>query len=254
MSIKSDDKLIIKHADIINETGRGIETTGTLILENVTMTCKNRCLDLRGAGKAEIGEGCVLTSTGGDTTVFVYDDNGNVPELVVKGKVCNPYHFKSETDEYGGFAISSNGKCVTAGTNIVIESGADVSSEYDCAIYMPNDDEVTINGGLIEGFTGIYQKCGTLTVNGGQIVGKGTQDYIYSGGGCNATGNAVVVEFTNYPNGLPFTYINSGTLTSENRSGAIGYAKSPKCAESSSSEELASALITADGYTLEALN
>ena len=254
MSIRSTSKLTIKNATILNPTGRGIETTDVLILENVKMECKDRCLDLRGNGKAFIDEESSLVSTGGDTVIFVYDDNGGVPELTVKGKVNNPYHYNENGNEWGGFAISSNGKCVTEGTRINIEDGAHISSEHDCAIYMPNDDEVTVNGGLVEGFTGIYQKCGKLTINGGEIIGKGTQAYIYSGGGCNATGNAVVVEFTNYPNGLPFTYINGGTLTSENRSGAIGYAKSPKCAESSSSEEMASALISADGYILEALN
>lgn len=252
MSIKSTSKLTIKNATILNPTGRGIETTDVLTLENVKMECKDRCLDLRGNGKAFIDEECILASTGGDTTIFVYDDNGCVPELTVKGQVSNPYCYNN--GEWGGFAISSNGKCVTAGTKINIEEGARVTSDFDCAIYMPNCDQVTINGGLVEGFTGVYQKCGTLTINGGEVVGRGTQEYIYSGGGCNATGNAVVVEFTNYPNGLPELVVNGGTLTSENRSGQIGYAKSPKCADTSSNETLATARISADGYELEALN
>ena len=118
---------------------------------------------------------------------------------------------------------------------------------------MPNDDEVTVNGGRVEGVTGIYQKCGNLIINGGEVVGRGSLEYVHSGGGCNATGNAVVVEFTNYPNGLPTTTVNGGTLTSEDRSGQIGYAKSPKCAETSSSADLATTLISAEGYSLEEL-
>lgn len=252
MSIKSTSKLTIKNATILNPTGRGIETTDVLTLENVKMECKDRCLDLRGNGKAFIDEQSSLVSIGGDTTIFVYDDNGCVPELTVKGQVSNPYCYNN--GEWGGFAISSNGKCVTEGTKINIEEGARVTSDFDCAIYMPNDDEVTVNGGRVEGVTGIYQKCGNLVINGGEVVGKGNLEYKYSGGGCNATGNAVVVEFTNYPNGLPFLTINGGTLTSEDRDAAIGFAKSPKCAETASNAELAAALITAEGYTQEALN
>lgn len=251
MSIKSTSKLTIKNATILNPTGRGIETTDVLTLENVKMECKDRCLDLRGNGKALIDAQSSLISTGGDTTIFVYDDNGCVPELTVKGQVSNPYSYNN--GEWGGFAISSNGKCVTEGTKINIEEGARVTSDFDCAIYMPNDDEVTVNGGRVEGVTGIYQKCGNLVINGGEVVGRGSLEYIYSGGGCNATGNAVVVEFTNYPNGLPTTTVNGGTLTSEDRSGQIGYAKSPKCAETSSSEELATEKINAAGYNLEKL-
>ena len=254
MSIKSTSKLTIKNATILNPTGRGIETTDVLILENVKMECKDRCLDLRGNGKAFIDEESSLVSTGGDTVIFVYDDNGGVPELTVKGKINNPYHYNENGNEWGGFAISSNGKCVTEGTRINIEDGAHISSEHDCAIYMPNDDEVTVNGGRVEGVTGIYQKCGTLVINGGEVVGRGSLDYKYSGSGCNATGNAVVVEFTNYPNGLPTTTVNGGTLRSEDRSGQIGYAKSPKCAETSSNAELAATKIVANGYELEALN
>ena len=252
MSIKSTSKLTIKNATILNPTGRGIETTDVLTLENVQMECKDRCLDLRGNGKAFIDVTSSLKSTGGDTTIFVYDDNGCVPELTVQGEVSNPYCYNN--GEWGGFAISSNGKCVTAGTKINIEEGARVSSDFDCAIYMPNSDVVTINGGRVEGVTGIYQKCGNLVINGGEVVGRGSLEYVYSGGGCNATGNAVVVEFTNYPNGLPTTTVNGGTLTSEDRSGQIGYAKSPKCAETSSNADLAAAKIVANGYELEALN
>lgn len=252
MSIKSISKLTIKNATILNPTGRGIETTDILTLKNVQMECKDRCLDLRGNGKAFIDATSSLKSTGGDTTIFVYDDNGCIPELTIQGEVSNPYSYNN--GEWGGFAISSNGKCVTAGTKINIEEGAHISSDFDCAIYMPNSDVVTINGGRVEGVTGIYQKCGNLIINGGEVVGRGSKEYVYSGGGCNATGNAVVVEFTNYPNGLPTTAVNGGTLTSEDRSGQIGYAKSPKCAETSSNAELAAAKITADGYQLEALN
>lgn len=251
MSIKSDGELIIKNATIVNESGRGIQTTGVLTLENVTMNCKNRCLDLRGAGKAEIGEGCTLVSDGGDTTVFVYDEDGNVPELVVKGKVSNP--FKAADEKSGGFAISSNGGVKTAGSKIYIEDGAEVSSDYDVAIYMPNVDNVVVNGGKVEGKTGIYQKCGVLTVNGGEVVGNGDNPYTYSSGGCWPTGNAVVVEFTNYPAGLPDAAINGGTLTAADKEGVIGYVKSPKCTEEATAEELAAAHIKAENYSIQAL-
>lgn len=58
-------------------------------------------------------------------------------------------------------------------TEVVINGGYVKSKNYH-GIYNPQDGKVTVNGGTIEGLTGIEMRAGTLTVTGGTIIGNGT--------------------------------------------------------------------------------
>lgn len=75
------------------------------------------------------------------------------------------------TAEDGFATISGNG--YRHNTEIVINGGT-VKATGKHAIYQPQDGKITVNGGTIEGITGIEIRSGELTVNGGTIIGTGT--------------------------------------------------------------------------------
>jgi hypothetical protein len=76
----------------------------------------------------------------------------------------------------------------------------------------------------IIGATGIYQKAGTMNITGNPtIVGTGKKvEYTYNSNGCFDTGDAVVIEACNYPDGVPTVNINGGLFISTNAN-AIAY-------------------------------
>ena len=121
-------------------------------------------------------------------------------------------------------AISTNGNKVgtsanvSAYTKITINDGAVVTSN-DIAVYLPAG-ELTVNGGTITGATGIYAKGGKLTVpaeSTAVVTGNGAHaDFVHSGNGANATGDALVVENTTGYEYSPATIsVAGGTFVSE---------------------------------------
>ena len=67
-------------------------------------------------------------------------------------------------------------------------------------------------------------KSGTLTVKGGTINGTGDKkDYEYYGNGGKSTGDALVIDNCNYPNGTPVPVIKGGTFNSSNNKGVASY-------------------------------
>lgn len=92
--------------------------------------------------------------------------------------------------------ITGNGN--RHGTKITINGGniSAMSTTGDVAgIYHPQDGELTINGGIIQGYTGIEMRAGTLTVNGGDIRGTAKEFSKKSnGGGTTIVGAAIAVS------------------------------------------------------------
>ena len=122
----------------------------------------------------------------------------------------------------GDFAVCTNGSGTTNAT-ININDGAVLTSDVT-AMYLPGDQNVTISGGTITGATGIYVKSGTLNITGGEINGTGAAaEYTYNGNGCNATGDALVVENCGYPSGAPTVNVTGGTFTSTNADAIASY-------------------------------
>lgn len=104
-----------------------------------------------------------------------------------------------------------------------VEGGKLVSTN-DVTIYLPAGT-LNITGGEIVGATAVYSKCGVTNISGNPVI-KSESDYrqfAHSNNGCNATGDAMVVEACNYPNGNPEVYISGGTFTSKNGASVAYY-------------------------------
>ena len=111
----------------------------------------------------------------------------------------------------------------THDTKIEINGGSIKSNTV--AIYHPQNGSLTVKGGYIEGTTAIYAKSGTLTFAGGMMhaTAKIASPYQYNGNGCNATGDAVVIDACGYPGGNPSVTVTGGTYT-VTAEGANGFA------------------------------
>ena len=114
---------------------------------------------------------------------------GSNSELIVNGGKISGYW-------YGivGNGSNHNTKITINGTSTVIESDDVNTDKTDVAIYHPQDGVLTINGGLIEGSTGIEIRAGKLVLNGGVV--KGTNDSFSSnpnGNGTTTVGAGIAV-------------------------------------------------------------
>ena len=91
-------------------------------------------------------------------------------------------------------AIQGSGANDNATTVINIKGGS-VTHKTDVAIYQPQAGTLNISGGTITGTTAVYVKAGLLDVTGGTIVATGSKaEFEHSNNGCNATGDAIVIE------------------------------------------------------------
>ena len=160
------------------------------------------------AAKLTVGKDVTVT-TDHCYGITVFGKNAEANELVLNGKVA-------VTGDAS--AISGNGSAGNAPANITVNEGAKVSATTDAGIYFPSAGTLTINGGTITGPTAVYAKAGTINVKGGTLVGTGAKaEYAYNGNGLNATGDALVADNCNYPEGTngPTVTLGNVTLTSE---------------------------------------
>ena len=127
------------------------------------------------------------------------------------------------------FAVSTNGnnkaeqmaKTTPANfsENITINvyNGAKLTATDSAAVYLPGSGSFNMTGGAVEGTDGIYNKSAYVNISGGTIKGTGAKlDYEYYGNGTKDTGNALVMDSCNYPNGAPSANITGGTFESVN--------------------------------------
>lgn len=130
------------------------------------------------------------------------------------------------------FAIAGNN--LDPGTKITINSGKIISKNAP-AIYHPQQGIFIMNGGLVQGTSGIAAKMGQFEFNGGTVVGVGKSDTTSStgvSGGTIADGAALSFS-TNiyttkpgveeeYGNSLSVT-INNGAFISEQEAALVVY-------------------------------
>ena len=102
--------------------------------------------------------------------------------------------------------------------------GGNLVSNNDVTIYLPAGT-LNITGGEIVGATAVYSKCGVTNISGNPVIkGEGNKEnFQHTGNGCYPTGDAMVVEACNYPNGNPEVYISGGTFTSKNGASVAYY-------------------------------
>ena len=227
-------------------------TLSTVISINKSIT-----IDLAGHGITASTTGCAFKVTEDDKTFTIEDSSVNksgsisanntsqlieVPagELVVKGGnlsnnwyVIYVYKSGKVTIKDGTLtsqvacAVSTNGSAAGSdnySADAVIDiQGGKLVSVSDVGIYLPAGT-LYISGGDIEGATAVYSKCGTTIITGGTIRGTGNKtDFVHSGNGCIATGDALVIEACDYPNGNPVVEISGGEFTSENADAVASY-------------------------------
>ena len=133
----------------------------------------------------------------------VVTNDAEVAELVVENGIirgCN-------------YAVSGNGNKGRDNTKVTVNGGElTMVATSGAGIYNPQKGDVIINGGLIEGITGIEMRSGYLEVNGGTIVGHGIPaKSTPNGNGVTSIGCGVAVAQHTTENGVE-TVINGGLL------------------------------------------
>ncbi len=253
------DKTYDSLAEAVNEA----EDRDTIVvlkdctLSTVISINKSITIDLAGHSITANTAGCFVV-TADDKTFTIEDSsvdkNGSISaeysrsnlievpagELVVKGGnlsnnwyVIYVYKSGKVTIEDGTLtsqvacAVSTNGSAAgsdnySADAVIDIQGGKLVSVK-DVGIYLPAGT-LYISGGDIEGDTAVYSKSGKTIITGGTIRGTGSKTgFVHSDNGCIATGDALVIEACNYPNGNPVVEISGGKFTSKNADAVASY-------------------------------
>ena len=124
----------------------------------------------------------------------------------------------SDTAIQGNGEGNADGSSKYGGTVINIHDGAVVNGSNAAGIYHPQDGVLNVyKGATVQGATGIYMRSGTLNVyDGATIEGTGeNQNHITGGGGYSSTGDALVVDNSNYPGGAPVVNIMGGDFVAE---------------------------------------
>lgn len=107
-------------------------------------------------------------------------------------------------------AVSGNGSA--HGTTYVINGGS-ITSQFGTGIYHPQAGNMTINGGIITGETGVEIRAGNVTINGGTISGTGSPTTVEPNGN-GTTSNGVGVAVAQHTTSLPINLtINDGVIS-----------------------------------------
>ncbi len=199
----------------LNGKKLSVEKNAIIKLKNGNLTVKNGSIDAAVDAFYVESEGSAVLNLESDVNVTAGDC---CVVLKKQGAVLNTEANLVSTS--GNYApIQGNGSAGGIKVNI---TGGTIKSE-DVGVYFPSKTELNISGGKIEGKSAIYHKSGKLTISGGEFVAVGPKaDYVHNGNGCNATGDALVIEACDYPDGVPVVSITGGKFTSANAD-AIGY-------------------------------
>lgn len=187
----------------------------SVILENGELTVKNGSIDAAVDAFYVESEGSAVLNLESDVNVTAGDC---CVVLKHEGAVLNT---EANLISTGGAYAPIQGNGSAGGIKVNITGGTIESA--DVGVYFPSKTELNISGGRIEGKSAIYHKSGKLTISGGEFVANGAKaEYVHNGNGCNATGDALVIEACDYPDGVPVVSITGGKFTSANAN-AIGY-------------------------------
>ena len=118
---------------------------------------------------------------------------------------------------------SAEGNANYSGDAVMNVEGGTLTSVSDVTIYVPAGT-LNVSGGTITGATAIYSKSGNTMITGGTIKGTGEKEnYQHYSSGCAPTGDAIVVEACDYPNGEPVVNISGGTFESKSNQAVAKY-------------------------------
>lgn len=190
-----------------------------------TITIKDSSTDKTGKITGKNESYTVLIQGNGTTFIL---ESGIIENISENGAgICaigDSYHLSEDTTitinggevvTNDGFAIVDNGQYST--NNTININGGEIESN-GVAIYHPASGTMTLNGGTISGNTGIYIRSGKLVVPEdstikvraiGEKHGHGTTT-----GAAYNTGDAIVIDVSDYPGGNPTADIRNGAFYS----------------------------------------
>lgn len=194
-----------------------VEATGG----DITL-CKGTVLN---ASQLRVGENKEDTSVKG--SVVTVSNGATVNGIIaVFGK--NTLDVLGEVNGY----IATNGKAYNKDSSVIIEEGANIIATgdgVDVPVYIPNGT-LRVTGGTITGETAVYFKSTDLNITGGNFIANGAKkDYEYDGNGCNATGDALVIDSCKYPNGIDSVSVTGGYFESTNNKPIASFTKDNTC-------------------------
>lgn len=217
-TITLTNSIIISSEETLDLNGKTLKLGSYSIdVESGTLTVKNGKIEADVDALRVLSKGSAILNieedaevTAGDCAVYIRYP-GSV--LNTAGKL---------TSTGGGYAAIQGNGSTGSGDVIVNITGGTITSNAE-GVYFPNTTELNISGGTITGTTAVYHKSGKLNISGGELIATGAKaDYVYNSNGCNATGDVLVIEASNYPGGVPVVSITGGTFISENNK-AVGY-------------------------------
>ena len=198
-------------------------TDGTVTIKNGTVSGRVNVYDAANVTiekDVTIKNKCYNSSTSG-YGIVVWGD-GTYGQVGCKTPILNIYGKVNVTGN-NGVAISTNGND-NSKPIINVYDGAEITSAKCSGIYLPSG-ALTVSGGTITGATGIYFKSTDMTISGGKIIGNGAMaDYEFNGNGANTTGDALVIDNCNYPNGIGNVEVTGGNFASMNAKAVGSYA------------------------------
>ena len=197
-------------------------TDGTVTIKNGTVSGRVNVYDAANMTiekDVTIKNKCYNSSSGYGIVVW---GDGTYGQVGCKTPILNIYG-KINMAGNKGVAISTNGTDKSKPI-INVYDGAEITSAKCSGIYLPSG-ALTVSGGTITGATGIYFKSTDMTISGGKIIGNGAMaDYKFNGNGANATGDALVIDNCNYPNGIGKVEVTGGNFASMKAKAVGSYA------------------------------
>ena len=197
-------------------------TDGTVTIKNGTVSGRVNVYDAANVTiekDVTIKNKCYNSSSGYGIVVW---GDGTYGQVGCKTPILNIYG-KINMAGNNGVVISTNGTDKSKPI-INVYDGAEITSAKCSGIYLPSG-ALTVSGGTITGATGIYFKSTDMTISGGKIIGNGAMaDYKFNGNGANATGDALVIDNCNYPNGIGKVEVTGGNFASMNAKAVGSYA------------------------------
>ena len=224
-NIDLDESITITKDTTINLNGNtisSIEGKRAFVINGGNVVIKNG--NVRGIGNDAFFMNGIIKDGGSPCTLTLDNDINVVADdccILLKGPdtVLNTCANLTSTGAYA--AIQGNG---SHGNIIVNITGGTIISN-DVGVYFPCKTMLNISGNtIIKGTTGIYHKSGILNISENvAIYGIGDKvEYTYNPNGCNSTGDAVVIEACDYPDGVPSVNISGGLFDSL-KANSIGY-------------------------------
>lgn len=190
----------------INNGSLDVTGTGTITAPKDTFSL---------LGNTVVGGAATTAKLKIDSEVEVVSDTSNCIYLKGKGAQADVYgNLLSKSTKYA--TIQGNGsvsETVDNGNTVInIYEGASVINYNNFAIYHPQSGTLTVNGGIIQGMTGIEMRSGNLIVNGGRIVGEYVPtDVEANGNGSTTNGAGIAVAQHTTENPINVT-ISGGTI------------------------------------------